>query len=52
MIAKFRAAQLVFLDGKKPVKIKRVIRTNNGFEYELRETGEILPESRFSLIKT
>ena len=51
MIAKFRTAQLVFLDGKKPVKIKRVVKTENGFEYELRDTGEILPESRLSLIK-
>ncbi len=51
MIAKFRPAQLVFLDGKKTVKIKRIIKRETGFEYELRETGEIIPESRLSLLK-
>jgi hypothetical protein len=51
MISKYKNAQLVFIDGKIPVKIKRVIPTVQGFEYELRETGEIIPENRLSLLR-
>lgn len=51
MISKFKPAQLVFLDGKKPVKIRRVIKKNGGYEYEIRETGEIVDETRLSLLK-
>ena len=51
MAAKFRAAQLVYLDGKNPVKIRRVVQTERGYEYELRETGEMVPEDRLSLLK-
>jgi hypothetical protein len=51
MISKFKSAQLVFMDGKKPVKIKRVIKKNSGYDYEIRDTGEIVPEERLSLLK-
>lgn len=51
MISKFKPAQLVFLDGKEPVRIKKVIKTSKGFEYQLRERDEIIEESRLSLLK-
>jgi hypothetical protein len=51
MISKYKNAQLVFLDGITPVKIKRVIRQNGEFIYELKETGKIVPEERLSLLK-
>ncbi|MCG8698406.1 MAG: hypothetical protein MI922_10165 [Bacteroidales bacterium] len=51
MISKYKNAQLVFIDGKQPVKIKRVLRKENRYEYELKESGEIIPENRLSLVK-
>lgn len=51
MISKYKNAQLVFKDGKDPVRIKKVIRRETDFEYELRGTGEVLPEERLSLLK-
>lgn len=51
MISKFKSAQLVFLDGKKPVKIRRVLRKDDEYEYEIRETGEVVKEERLSLLK-
>ena len=51
MISKYKNAQLVFVDGNQPVRIKRVIQEDQGFKYELRETGEIMPENRLSLLK-
>ena len=51
MISKYKNAQLVYIDGKTPAKIKRVIANSNGFEYELRESGEVLPEERLSLLR-
>ncbi len=50
MVSKFRAAQLVFLDGERPVKIRRVIKTGKGYVYELRETVELIREERLSLL--
>ena len=52
MISKYKNAQLVFVDGSTPVRIKRVIQEDGGFKYELRETGEIIDEDRLSLLKT
>jgi hypothetical protein len=51
MISKYKNAQLVFIDGKVPARIKRVIRGEDKFQYELRESGEILDEDRLSLLK-
>lgn len=51
MISKYKNAQLVFKDGREPVRIKRVIRKEASFEYELRDTGEIISEERLSLLK-
>ena len=51
MISKYKNAQLVFKDGREPVRIKKVIRKETSFEYELRETGEVIPEERLSLLK-
>jgi hypothetical protein len=51
MISKYKNAQLVFIDGKTPVRIKRVINTEGSFQYELRESGEIISEERLSLLK-
>ena len=51
MISKFKNAQLVYIEGKIPVKIKRVIFKEGKFEYEIKETGEIIPEERISLLK-
>lgn len=51
MISKYKNAQLVFVDGKKPVRIKRVILSDGKFQYEIRETGEIIDEERLSLLK-
>ena len=51
MISKYKNAQLVFIDGKTPSRIKRVIRQKGKFVYEMRETGEILDEERLSLLK-
>jgi len=51
MISKYKNAQLVFIDGKTPVRIKRVIRGKDNFQYELRGSGEILDENRLSLLK-
>jgi hypothetical protein len=52
MISKFKNAQLVFIDGSKPVRIKRAILQDGRFVYEMRETGEIIPEERLSLLKS
>lgn len=51
MISKFKNAQLVFIDGGRPARIKKSILKENGFVYEMRETGEIVPEERISLLK-
>ena len=51
MISKFKNAQLVFVDGDKALRIKRSFVEDGEFNYEMRETGEILPESRLSLLK-
>jgi hypothetical protein len=51
MISKYKNAQLVFIDGKTPVRIKRVIIEEGNFQYELRESGEIISEERLSLLK-
>ena len=51
MISKFKNAQLVFVDGKTPARIKRVISQNGKFQYEMRESGEIIDEERLSLLK-
>lgn len=51
MISKYKNAQLVFIDGKTPVRIKRVINEEGRFHYELRESGEIISEERLSLLK-
>ncbi len=51
MISKFKNAQLIFIDGKVPAKIKRAFQENGKFFYEIRETMEIVPETRISLLK-
>jgi hypothetical protein len=51
MISRYKNSQVVYLDGVTPVKIKRVIKRDRLFEYELRETGEIITEERLSLLK-
>jgi len=51
MISKYKNAQLIFIDGKTPSRIKRVIRKEGRFVYEMRETGEILDEERISLLR-
>ncbi len=51
MISKYKNAQLVFIDGQKPARIKRVIKKEDHFVYELRETGDVIPEDRLSLLK-
>jgi hypothetical protein len=51
MISKFKNAQLVFIDGNKPARIKRSINENGKFLYEMRESGDIVPEERLSLLK-
>lgn len=51
MISKFKNAQLVFVDGKTPARIKRVILNDGKFQYEMRESGEIIDEERLSLLK-
>lgn len=51
MISKFKNAQLVFIDGEKPARIKRSFLQEGQFIYEMRETGELIPEDRLSLLK-
>lgn len=51
IISKYKNAQLVFVDGKTPVRIKKVMFQEGKFVYEIRETGEILNEDRISLVK-
>ncbi len=51
MISKFKNAQLVFIDGERPARIKRSIVENGHFIYEMRESGELFPEDRLSLLK-
>ena len=51
MISKFKNAQLVFIDGEKPARIKRAFMENGEYIYEIRETGELVPESRLSLLR-
>ena len=51
MISKFKNAQLVFVDGTSPARIKRSFEENGQFMYEMRDTGDILPETRLSLLK-
>ena len=51
MISKYKNAQLVFVDGETPVRIKRVLQAEGKFQYELRESGEIIDEDRLSLLK-
>jgi hypothetical protein len=41
----------VLIDGKTTVRIKRVISEEGNFQYELRESGEIISEERLSLLK-
>ena len=51
MISKYKNAQLIFIDGKTPSRIKRVICKEGKFVYEMRETGEIFDEERISLLR-
>lgn len=51
MISKFKNAQLVFIDGEKPARIKRAVLQEGRFIYEIRDTGELIPEERLSLLK-
>lgn len=51
MISKFKNAQLVFIDGERPARIKRSIKSDNSFMYEMRGSGEVIPEERLSLLK-
>ena len=51
MISKFKNAQLVFIDGSKPARIKKSIFSDGKFVYEMRESGEVIPEERLSLLK-
>ena len=51
MISKFKNAQLVFIDGSEPARIKRAIENDGKYVYEMRGTGEIIPETRLSLLK-
>jgi hypothetical protein len=51
IISKYKNSQLVFVDGKTPARIKRVMFQGGQFIYEVRETGEVFPEDRISLIK-
>ena len=51
MISKYKNAQLIFIDGKTPARIKRVLIKDGQFHYEMRETGEIVPEDRVSLLR-
>ena len=51
MISKFKNAQLVFIDGDKPARIKKSILKEGKFFYEMRESGELIPEDRLSLLK-
>jgi cytidylate kinase len=51
MISKYKNAQLVFIDGKTASRIKRVIKRDGKFVYEMRESGEIIDEERISLLK-
>lgn len=52
IISKYKNAQLVFVDGITPARIKRVMFQDGQFLYEVRDTGEVFPEERISLIKT
>jgi hypothetical protein len=49
--SKYKNAQLVFVDGKTPARIKKVSFEQGRFLYEIRDTGEKFPEERISLIK-
>jgi hypothetical protein len=51
IVSKFKNSQLVFIDGKTPVRIKKVFFENGNFHYELHDTGRVLPEDRLSMIK-
>lgn len=51
MISKFKNAQVVFIDGSRAARIKKSILQDGRFTYEMRETGEIIPEDRISLVK-
>jgi len=51
MISKFKNAQLVFIDGEKPARIKKSVVKEGQFFYEMRESGEMIPEERLSLLK-
>jgi hypothetical protein len=51
MISKFKNAQLVFIDGIEPARIKRAIENDGKFLYEMRESGDLIPETRLSLLK-
>lgn len=51
MKTKFKNAQLIFIDGTEPARIKRSIQKNGSFLYEMRETGDLIPEDRISLLK-
>ena len=51
MISKFKNAQLVFIDGETAARIKRSFEKDGKFFYEIRETGEVFPEDRISLLK-
>lgn len=51
IISKYKNAQLVFVDGITPARIKKVMFQDGQFVYEVRETGEVFPEDRISLVK-
>jgi len=51
MKTKFKNAQLVFIDGEAPARIKRSFEKNGQFHYEMRESGDVFPEDRISLLK-
>jgi hypothetical protein len=51
IVSKFKSSQLVFIDGKKPARIKKIFFENGNFHYILHDSGEILPEDRLSMIK-
>jgi hypothetical protein len=51
IVSKFKNSQLVFIDGKTPVRIKKTFFENGNFQYQLHESGKVLPEDRLSLLK-
>lgn len=51
MKSKFNNAQLVFIDGKEPARIRRSVIKDGIYFYEMRESGDLVPENRISLLK-